>query len=41
MKFVGSVIIYSYLQAIGVIYSHDKECYLYKNEDENMTEVLL
>ena len=31
MKFVGSVIIYSYLQAIGVIYSHDKECYLYKS----------
>lgn len=30
MKFVGSVIIYSYLQAIGVIYSHDKECYLYE-----------
>ena len=30
MKFVGSVIIYSYLQAIGIIYSHDKECYLYK-----------
>lgn len=30
MKFVGSTIIYSYLQAIGVIYSHDKECYLYK-----------
>ena len=30
MSFVGSVIIYSYLQAIGVIYSHDKECYLYK-----------
>ena len=32
MKFVGSVIIYSYLQAIGVIYSHDKGCYLYKDE---------
>lgn len=31
MKFVGSTIIYSYLQAIGLIYSHDKECYLYKN----------
>lgn len=31
MKFAGSTIIYSYLQAIGVIYSHDKECYLYKN----------
>ena len=30
MTFVGSVIIYSYLQAIGVIYSHDNECYLYK-----------
>ena len=32
MTFVGSVIIYSYLQAIGVIYSHNKDCYLYKNE---------
>lgn len=30
MKYVGSVIIYSYLQAIGVIYSHDEECYMYK-----------
>ena len=30
MKFVGSTIIYSYLQAIGLIYSHDKECFLYK-----------
>lgn len=30
MKFVGSVIIYSYLQAIGVIYSHDEDCFLYK-----------
>jgi len=33
MTFVGSVIIYSYLQAIGVIYSHDKDCYLYKCDD--------
>ncbi len=31
MKFVGSTIIYAYLQAIGIIYSHDKECYLYKD----------
>lgn len=31
MTFVGSVIIYSYLQAIGVIYSHDKDCFLYKS----------
>ena len=30
MKFVGSVIIYSYLQAVGIIYSHDEECFLYK-----------
>jgi len=30
MKFVGSTIIYSYLQAVGIIYSHDKECFLYK-----------
>ncbi len=32
MKFVGSTIIYSYLQAIGAIYSHDKECFMYKNK---------
>lgn len=31
MKFVGSTIIYSYLQAIGIIYSHDKDCFMYKN----------
>jgi DNA-3-methyladenine glycosylase I len=30
MKFVGTTIIYSYLQAIGIIYSHEKDCYLYK-----------
>ena len=35
MTFVGSVIIYSYLQAIGAIYSHDKNCYMYKNGLEN------
>ena len=28
MKFVGTVIIYSYLQAIGVINSHEEGCYL-------------
>lgn len=38
MKFVGSVIIYSYLQAIGVIYSHDKECYLYKSNFCNLAK---
>ena len=30
MKFVGSTIIYSYLQATCFIYSHDKECFMYK-----------
>lgn len=29
MKFVGTTIIYSYLQAIGVINSHDENCDLY------------
>ena len=29
MRFVGSTIIYSYLQAIGVINSHMKKCYLF------------
>lgn len=30
MKFVGTVIIYSYLQAIGIINSHDNECFMNK-----------
>lgn len=33
MKFVGSTIIYSYLQAIGFIYSHEKECSFYKEKE--------
>ncbi len=33
MTFVGSVTIYSYLQAIGVIDSHDPDCYLCRNEN--------
>ncbi len=32
MSFVGSKIIYSFLQSIGIIYSHDKECFLYKEK---------
>ena len=31
MKYTGSVIIYSYLQSIGVIDDHEKECFKYKN----------
>ena len=30
MSFVGTTIIYSYLQAIGIIYAHSKECFLHK-----------
>lgn len=30
MKFVGTTIIYSYLQAIGMISSHDRDCFLYR-----------
>lgn len=32
MKFVGSTTIYSFLQAIGIIYSHDESCFLYKED---------
>lgn len=32
MKFVGTTIIYSYLQAIGIINSHDKDCFMHKGE---------
>ena len=31
MKFVGSIIIYSYLQAIGIICSHEKDCFLHQS----------
>ncbi len=29
MKYVGSVIIYSYLQSIGIINDHERECFCY------------
>jgi len=29
MRFVGTTIVYAYLQAIGIIWSHDIECDLY------------
>ena len=29
MKYVGSIIIYSYLQAIGIINDHQKDCFLF------------
>ncbi len=32
MKFIGSKIIYSYLQAIGVIFDHELKCFKYQEE---------
>ncbi len=28
MKFVGTTVVYAYLQAVGVIYSHEQDCFL-------------
>ena len=33
MTFVGSTIIYSYLQAIGFINSHEEGCFMYKQKE--------
>ena len=30
MKFVGTTVIYAYLQAVGVIHSHDNGCFLHR-----------
>lgn len=30
MKFAGSTIIYSYLQAVGIIYSHEENCFMHR-----------
>ena len=38
MTFVGSTIIYSYLQAVGIIHSHDRDCFLFRC---NSTQKLL
>ena len=32
MKFVGSITIYSYLQAIGIINSHQENCFLFQKK---------
>ena len=33
MKFVGTTVVYAYLQAVGVIWSHENECFC-RQEDE-------
>ena len=30
IKYMGSITVYSYLQAIGIVNSHEKECFLYQ-----------
>ena len=35
MKFVGTTVIYAYLQAVGVIYSHEHDCFLANQEAEH------
>lgn len=32
MKFVGTTVVYAYLQAVGVIESHDRDCFLADRE---------
>lgn len=34
MKFVGSTVIYAYLQAVGIINSHEEGCWLAKRKQE-------
>lgn len=34
MKFVGSITVYSYLQAVGIIDSHEKDCFLYHSQND-------
>lgn len=33
MKFVGSITIYSFLQAVGIINSHDDNCFMHVDGD--------
>lgn len=37
MTFVGTTIIYAYLQAVGVIYSHEDGCYLCRQTQQENT----
>ena len=34
MKFVGTIVIYSLLQAVGIIWSHEKGCFLEREKGE-------
>ena len=41
MSFVGSTIIYSYLQAIGIINSHERNCFLYHQKESKSSLISL
>lgn len=34
MKFLGSITVYSYLQAVGIVNDHEKECFCYIDMEE-------
>ena len=36
MRSLGSITVYSYLQAVGLINSHEKDCFLYKKDDRQV-----
>ena len=38
MKFAGSVTVYSFLQAAGIIYSHSKDCFRYQKDHASSFE---
>ena len=34
MKFLGSITVYSYFQAVGIVNDHEKECFCYIDMEE-------
>jgi DNA-3-methyladenine glycosylase I len=40
MKFVGTTVIYAYLQAVGVIYSHEPNCFLAHRDNMRSSAVI-
>ena len=36
MKFVGTTVIYAYLQAVGVLCSHEQGCFLANQKAEHL-----
>ena len=36
MKFVGTTVVYAYLQAVGVVWGHEENCFLSLRQGKNM-----